>query len=147
MKKRGPPSTASLAIVTVPIRSVEAPLSVPASLTAPEAAVWRQTIAALPRAWLRGEQGPILERYCKHVVRAQCLETLIAATNPASDLDVFAKLMRLAGEETARILALSRSMRLTSQSRIHPVTAGARAAGSRPAPDIAEFMRDRNDQS
>jgi hypothetical protein len=145
MKRRGPISSAALAVagLAAPIRALPPALVPPATLTPAESEAWRQTVSALPAGWLSREQGPLLERYVKHLLRAQCLEQLIAATDPTIDLDVFSKLSRLAGEESGRILALARSMRITVQSRIQPATAGNRAAGPRVSRGIeALFERD-----
>jgi hypothetical protein len=119
-------------------------LAVPSHLTAAEGEVWRATVSALPAGWLAREMGPLLERFCCHTVRARCIEALLVQTDPMADLQDYAKLSRLAGEESGRILALGRALRLTVQSRVHPATAGTRAAGSRLSRGIeALFERDR----
>ena len=95
--------------------------------------MWRLTVAALPGEWFRSDQAPLLDRYARHVARAGVLEAMLAATDPVADLVRYGKLSALSGQETGRILALARSLRITNQSRIHPVTAGNRAASAVPA--------------
>jgi hypothetical protein len=126
-----------LSVTPAPIRALPAPLPVPPGLSAAEGEVWRQTVASLPPGWLAREMGPLLERFCCHTVRARCIEALLVQVDPMNDLQDYARLSRLAGEETARILALARALRLTVQSRLHSSTAGNRSAGSRPQPDIS----------
>ena len=134
MKKRGPVSMAALQVAAMaPKATPGARLAAPSTLTPAESDVWQRTVSCLPPEWLKADQGPVLERYVKHVVRAQALEALIAAADPVVDLDRYAKLVTLAGAETSRILSLARSLRLTVQSRLHPVTAGSRAASAMPA--------------
>ena len=138
MKKRGPVSMAALQVAAMTPREAAKPrLAAPCALTPAESDVWQRTVSSLPPEWLKADQGPVLERYVKHVVRAQALEALIAAADPAFDLDRYAKLVTLAGAETSRILSLARSLRLTVQSRLHAVTAGSRAAAERTQPDIS----------
>jgi hypothetical protein len=136
-------STASL-IIAAPIKAPAPRLPVPATLTDAERSVWQETVAALPASWFGAEQGALLERYCRHVVRARCLEALLRDVDPAGDLDRYARLARLAGEESGRILALARSLRLTLLARTHAVTA-ANAAANRPAPGIRALFEGSGD--
>ena len=112
-------SLAALTTRPVATRTPTPRLPVPSGLSPTEREVWGAITAGLPGDWFRG-QGDLLERYCKHVMRARFLEALIAATDPATDLDRYRKVSQLAGDETRTILALARSMRLTAQSHLRP---------------------------
>ena len=128
-------SLAALTTRPVATRTLPSRLRVPSGLSPTEREVWAAITAGLPGDWFQW-QGDLLERYSRHVARARTLEALIAATDPASDLDRFRKLAQLVGDETRTILALARSMRLTAQSRQNPTTAYRRAAGGPPVRDI-----------
>lgn len=139
-------SAAALAMAPLTPRHVTPRLAVPAMLANAEGDVWRATVGALPAQWFGIEQAPLLERYCRHVVRSRCLETLLRDSDPAADLDRYTKLARLVGEESGRILALARSLRLTVQSRTHATTAAHRASAARPQADITTLFEERHDE-
>ena len=144
--KRGPRSSAELAVVP-PIVAERPRLPGPATLTDAEREVWRESVGAMPSAWFPPETAPLLERYCRHVVRSRCLEALLCDVDPMTDLDRYGKLSRLAGEETGRILAVARSLRLTTQSRIAAATAGSRAGQRRPVQNIKVLFEDDDDET
>jgi hypothetical protein len=110
----------------------------PASLPKHLRAIWFETVAALPAEWFTPEHVPLLERYCFHVARARDLERLVAKVNPIRQLAKYQSLARAAAMETRMVVALARSMRLTHQARLHPVTAArlARAGGGRPGIEV-----------
>src|SRR5437870_4183940 len=126
-------SAAALSVVAPEIQATRPRLSPPVDLPSSALAVWHATIAALPASWFAPEQAPIIERYCRHIARAREIEALIADTDPLTS--AYARLVTLAGAETARILALARAMRLTNQSRLKAETAASAAAKYRPIDD------------
>ncbi len=134
------------ALTTRPVatRTPTPRVRVPSGLSPTEGGVWAAITAGLPGDWFRG-QGDLLERYCKHVMRARCLEALIAATDPATDLDRYRKLAQLVGDETRTILALARGMRLTAQSRVAPTAAHRRAYGHPPVRNVLDLLETKYD--
>jgi hypothetical protein len=128
-------SAAALSIAPVGVLSAPPRLAPPPTLSAAEREVWRSTTDALPPDWFAADNAPLLERFCVHVVRARCLEAAVRETDPANDLARYAKLTRLSGEETGRMLAVARSLRLTLQARLKAETAATRSA-ARGAVDV-----------
>lgn len=142
MGSRGRKSEASLAVVPAPIRHEAPRLAAPCGLTAAELAVWRLTVSALPSGHFSAEQAPLLERFCIHTVRARSLDALLATLDAVADLDRYDKLARLVSQETGRMFAAGRALRLTNQSRMKAETAGTRAAAVRgPTAEGAEIDR------
>jgi len=131
------PRRSLAALITSPVatRTPTPRLRVPVGLSTPEREVWTSTVATLPPDWFRGQEH-LLEAFCRHVVRARCLEAMLTATDPATDLERYRKVSQLVGDETRVILALSRGMRLTAQSRVAPTTAYRRAQEAPPVRDV-----------
>lgn len=98
--------------------------------------VWVQTTSALPPEWFASEQAPVLELYCRHVVRAAQIEAALVDVDPVADLATFDRLVKLAGLESSKIAMHARAMRLTQQSRLKAETASNRSAAA------AEIRRD-----
>jgi len=131
-------SAAALTVVGHAIKPAVSPLSPPDGLPGPVLAVWAATVAALPASWFTPEQSPLLERYSRHVSRAQELERWIAETDPLTP--TYARLVSLAAAETGRILALARSMRMTHQARHKAETAASAVAKHSPVRTIEVLL-------
>lgn len=121
-------------------------LQPPDSLNDAQKLVWHQTVDALPSDWFTTEQTAIICAYCCHVVRFAQIEAALASLDPVKDLDVFDKLAKLAGNESAKLASHARAMRLTQQSRLKAETAHSRGAGAASAfnvatgPDVSEYF-------
>ena len=72
--------------------------------------------------------------WCSEIsgIQEQCLKT-------EDGVRILDKLLAMLERETRYIASLSRSMRLTQQTRVHKATVGRSAAGSRSAYDTEEF--------
>jgi hypothetical protein len=132
-------SAASFA-VPAPIRHEVARLAVPPHLGPDAADVWQSIVRALPADYFRAEISPMLERFCVTLARVRQVETLILGCDPATDIERFALLAKLARAESAHAAALARSLRITNQARLNATTAAHRAATARPQPGIAALF-------
>ena len=101
----------------------------PKALREPEAKVWREIVSSLPGGWFNRANEPLLAAYCRHIVTADRLDTLINETEDRDPetLKAWDKLLMMRERETKAATSLARSMRFTQQAQMHPRTA-ARAA-------------------
>lgn len=136
MKQRGRKSADQLRAVD-PVASI-APPAPPSELNDHEAAVWQSVVATRPPDWFHGTE-PLLLSYCKHIGMAATLDRQIDAFTPAwlktdGGLDRYRKLADGRYKQTAIIISLARSMRLTNQSRYTPQRAATATTrtGSKP---------------
>lgn len=58
-----------------------------AGLTEEQADVWRSVVNRLPADWFPAETWPLLEQYCRHVVRARRLATLLDQAERSEQFD------------------------------------------------------------
>jgi hypothetical protein len=132
-------SAAALAIATPPgLPGLR--LATPPELTPEQGTVFRATVDALPVTWFSREQVPMLEQYARCVCRVREIEAVLAKTR-VTDGAPYDRLTRLAKHETALMLRLARSLRLTVQSRLRPTTAHNRARkGAAPGSGV-DFTR------
>jgi hypothetical protein len=105
-------------------------LQPPDGLPAEQRIVWHQTVDSLPSDWFACEQTPLLTAFCNHAVRLAKVEAALLNLDPTTDLETFDKLSRLAANESTKLLAHGRSMRLTQQSRLKSETAHGRAGAA-----------------
>jgi hypothetical protein len=118
----GRKSAASLAVVNVLGNERPAP---PDELTEIQAVEWREIAARMPPDWFTRENFPLLEEYCRHIVRARVLaaditkfERFPSEVRLTSDgIQRYDMLLRMADRERAALLNLATKMRLTQQSR------------------------------
>ena len=139
-----PRKSAASRTTPVAVRYSAPHLAPPAELSPAERAEWTRAVNSLPAAFFGREQTALLVRFVRHTTRAEALDALLASCDPAADLERFAKLSRLAAEESRIALSLARSLRLTVQSRSHPVSAARAAAGGSertPEDDEAAILR------
>ena len=127
-------SSASLSVANVAGLPERPPA--PEFLSAPEADVWRDTVATKPADWFLRDSQPILAQYCKAVVLHRELSAKldridIQAVEP-KDLE---KLVAMVCKVAALASNLATKMRLTQQSRYTPdraATANKRNLPARP---------------
>jgi hypothetical protein len=132
MPQPGRRSTASLSVVA-DIRQRRPPA--PNHLSDDERAEWKALTGCMPHDWFPRESHAALAALCRHSVRsrvlgaqaskieAKCLQT-------EEGIRVLDKLLAMLERETRCVAALSRSMRLTQQTRVDKRIAGSRAVGS-----------------
>ena len=118
MKHRGKKSGAELASVS----TMPSPKTPPPVLTEYQAEVWASVVATKPADWFGSDTDQLLVAYCKHSSIARDLDRLIDAMslNQLKRKDGFAKFQRCVAmreTQTRAIAMLSRSMRLTQQSK------------------------------
>lgn len=121
MGKRGPKSAAEIATPAVPAATGDEIPDACYSLPDEAAAVWRATLAALPRGWIGPEAHPVLAAYCRTAIGLRRLGQLIHQneTEPgAYDLDRHTALLRAHGQQAQVLKTLATSLRLTPQTRL-----------------------------
>jgi len=90
----------------------------PYDLTDEQAEEWRAIVSTMdPGHFMRGNY-PLLAQLCRHIVNARRLAQLIEQCAKEKDFDrkEFGILLQLEATESAAIVRLSRSMRLTQQA-------------------------------
>lgn len=132
MGTRGKKSAEALSVVTV---LPERPRP-PAELNGQERDIWDAVVNSHPGGWITKDAYPVLVQYARHTIRALRLAQLIQQEEDADDFNVdrWQALLAEQRRESATILALARSMRLTHQSRYRADSAKARPqdGGRRP---------------
>jgi hypothetical protein len=116
MGTRGRPSLASL-MVPDSSEFIQRP-DAPYDLTDEQAEEWRAIVGTMdPGHFMRGNY-PLLAQLCRHIVNARRLAQLIEQCAKEKDFDrkEFGILLQLEATESAAIMRLSRSMRLTQQA-------------------------------
>jgi hypothetical protein len=119
MAQRGRKSAASLSVVPIDVKLVRP--DPPKELTKDQAAVWRDTVAAMRPDWFSRETWPLLVQLCRHICLARSIAEQIAATDPR-DLARLGKLAAMQIAESMVIASLSTKLRLTIQSSRDPKT-------------------------
>lgn len=118
MGTRGPRSTAALSVIGPGgLETIRRP-SPPADLTAEQADEWRAIVNRLPADWFARETHAILAQYCRHIVRARRIASLIEAAEGAKtfDVDAYRDLLRSEEEQSRAIASLATKMRISQQS-------------------------------
>jgi hypothetical protein len=87
----------------------------PTDLTDEQADEWRAIVSRMPSDWFPRETHPVLAELCFYIVRARDLRKKLGADGLEPALDTL--LSDQHDKAAAKILAHSRSMRLTQQSR------------------------------
>lgn len=137
MKQAGRKSAAELATVTaLPIRL----LAPPADLSVEECEVWARVVATKPGEWWDAGSTPLLAQYCRAVVQAELVATLVSQVGSvmltdAGKLGEYKELRKIQAGLSGEITTLARSMRLTQQSRYNAKnsdTASRKADGRKP---------------
>ena len=126
-KQRGRKSIAELSVVSQ--MPGERPVA-PKELTKEEAEEWRAIVARMPANWFPRESWPILVALCRHIVEARFLSGKIGAIADTDDnIRVRRTLLTMRDKENKGICNCSTKLRLTTQSRLQPVSAARQADG------------------
>jgi hypothetical protein len=131
MAQRGRKSAADLSIVTS-FQAQRPPA--PDHLSDTEKREWQALTGTMPVDWFPRECHGALAALCRHTCRSRVLGEQISAIQDKclkteDGIRVLDKLLAMLERETRCIAALSRSMRLTQQTRIDKRVAGSRAEG------------------
>jgi hypothetical protein len=128
MKQRGRKSSQSLSTLA-DISAVRRP-DPPATLTDEQADEWRGVVDRLPAEWFGRETHPLLEQYCRHVVRARRLAQLLDACELATEFDIkeYRELLSDEIKQSTIMQGLATRMRISQASsydasRSRPVNA------------------------
>jgi hypothetical protein len=130
MEGRGRRSAASLAVISSGgIETVERPRP-PAELNDEQSFEWVAVVNRLPADWFGRETQGLLAQYCRHVVAARRVASLIAAAeaDPECSIKDYDRLLKMQEREGRAISSLATKMRLSQQttydkSRKKPATA------------------------
>lgn len=136
MTRRGRRSAAELMIARGPSAAIASRPDAPYDLGDLEANEWRAIVDSMPPEHFARVHFPMLTQLCRHIVAARRIDQLIAAVCDRDEFDraEYAVLLDMQSRETAAIIRLSRSMRLTQLSIWH----ANNTKRLRPAPMIAD---------
>ena len=117
MGVRGRPSLESLTVPHNPTEIVQRP-DAPYDLTIEQTEEWCAIVQTMPPDHFMRGNYPLLAQLCRHIVSSRRIAQLIeqVATEEVLDLKDLSALLQLQAAESAAIMRLSRSMRLTQQS-------------------------------
>jgi hypothetical protein len=115
MGTRGRPSIASLMVPANPAEIIQRP-DAPYDLTDEQAEEWRAIVGVMDAGHFMRGNYPLLAQLCRHIVNARRLAQLKCAKEKEFDRKEFGILLQLEATESAAIMRLSRSMRLTQQA-------------------------------
>ena len=117
MGTRGRPSIASLMVPANPAEIIQRP-DAPYDLTDEQAEEWRAIVGVMDADSFGARGLSLLAQLCRHIVNARRLAQLIeqCAKEKEFDRKEFGILLQLEATESAAIMRLSRSMRLTQQA-------------------------------
>lgn len=116
-QKRGKKSAADLSTVAVSER-FRAPPEPPKGLSARHAEVWRETTRRLPGDWFKDHHLRLLRQYCRHVVAADRVASLISQIEAGETLELvdYDRMLKMQERESRIVQALATAMRITHQS-------------------------------
>lgn len=130
MGSRGRKSTASMevAALVAPITS-EKRLMPPAHVNDAVREEWLRVVNDQPAGSFTSTHAPMLEMYCKHIVKARMLDDEIEAFDRAwmaddDGLRRLDKLTAMAERESRAASSLATRLRITRQAVEHPTTVG-----------------------
>jgi hypothetical protein len=115
--RRGPKSLADVMVAESPAGILNRP-DAPYDLTDVEADEWRAIVASMPPEHFARIHYPMLAQLCRHVVASRRVSQLIehCCKQKKFDRAEYASLSNMQASESAAIIRLCRSMRLTQQS-------------------------------
>jgi hypothetical protein len=114
-------SAAALSIVK-PVTFTPRPKPL-AELTDEQQQVWRDITESMPSDWFPRCCYPLLAQLCRHICEARFIAGKLKKGAPNKTLADYDKWLSMQDRESKIINALSRSLRLTNQSRYAPSTA------------------------
>ncbi len=117
MGARGRKSIAELMVPAALAEVIRHP-EAPDDLTVEQSEEWHAIVDTMPAGHFMRGNHPLLVQLCRHVVSSRRIAQLIeqVANEKVLDLKELSALLQLQAAESATILRLSRSMRLTQQS-------------------------------
>ena len=141
MGERGPRSVDAL-MVPNNLTRVEQRPDAPYDLTDDEADEWRAQVSSMPADHYSRGNYPLLTSYCRQIVAERTVARIIAEyTDPKNkkfNFREYAELLAQQRAQSAAIMRLARSMRLTQQS----VTKSERTHHPRGMTIVAPWSRD-----
>ena len=114
VKQRGRPRKVSRTNPVAVIERIVRPMA-PPEFTEAQQAVWREIVDSQPADWFTPASLPLLAQYCRHTCHAGELGQQLRDLHPDQQ-KVRAKLLTLQKQESAAMIALARSLRLSQQS-------------------------------
>lgn len=126
---------ASLMVPDNTTQNVQYP-DAPYDLADDEADEWRAIVRSMhPDHFTRGN-FPLLAQLCRHICNSRRVAQLIEACVKSRQFSrkEYMSLLQMQATESAAIMRLSRSMRLTQQARIEPLSAKLRPRKTTPNP-------------
>lgn len=135
MAQRGRKSLASLAVRATPLPGSIERMEAPVYLSDAERQVWTDVVNDQPAGVFGLTHAPMLEMYCRHVVRSRILADEIQNFDRAwmadgDGLDRYDKLLKMAERESRAMSSLATRLRITRQS-VH-VEKASRAIANMP---------------
>ena len=117
MGTRGRTSMAAIMVPDNPTEIIQRP-DAPYDLPDEQAEEWRAIVGVMDAGHFMRGNYPLLSQLCRHIVNARRLAQLIEQCAKENDFDrkEFGILLQLEATESAAIMRLSRSMRLTQQA-------------------------------
>jgi hypothetical protein len=127
MRQRGRKSAASLTVVAPDFTSQR--LRAPAQLSPAEREVWTEVVNDQPADAFSAVHAPLLETYCRHVVRGRVLAAEIERFSSdwladKEGLLRYDKLLAMAERESRAASSLATRLRITRQATQDPKTVG-----------------------
>lgn len=124
--QRGRKSAAALSVVSV---SAAQRLPAPVHLSDAERGVWMEVVNDQPSDAFTPTHGPLLEAYCRHIVRGRVLADEIDAFDRAwladeDGLKRYDRLLGMAEREARAASSLATRLRITRQATADPKTVG-----------------------
>jgi hypothetical protein len=109
----------------------------PKDLNGAEALEWIQVVASMPPTYFAGSHYSLLAQLCRVTVTSRHTSQLIATflKQKKTDIKQYCRLLGVQRQETASIIRLMQSMRLT-----HQATYRADSAKTRPRASLAPFI-------
>ncbi|SRR6266550_249896 len=126
MGRRGPKSIADMMVVDSPAGILSRP-DAPYDLTDEEADEWRAITASMPGDYFARTHYAPLTQLCRHIVVARRIAQLVdrCVKNKKFDRFEFKDLLKMQAIESAAIMRLCRTMRLTHQTIYRANATGA----------------------
>jgi hypothetical protein len=115
---RGRKSAASLAVISSSgIETIERPRP-PSELNDEQSFEWNAVVNRLPADWFGRETQGLLAQYCRHVVAARRVASLIASAeaDPECSIKDYDRLLKMQEREGRAISSLATKMRLSQQT-------------------------------
>ena len=136
MAQRGRKSAASLSVVTQDTPIGAQRLVAPVTMSQAECEVWAQVVNDHPADCFTDTHIPILELYCRHIIRGSILQEKILAFNPDwldedDGLKRYDKLLGMAEREGRAASSLATRLRITRQAIDQQTVARAQQRGGK----------------